>query len=80
MSHGETSPEVDDLSFVDPPPNYLDFRKLYDPGGGEQFNINAAGPKTGNCAVIVSHGYSWELKTPERSVTILGFRTEFGGN
>ena len=58
MCHGKTSPKVDDFSYVDLPPNYLDLCKLYNLGGGEYFNIFAAGLKA---------GYSWELKTLEGS-------------
>jgi starch synthase len=43
----------------------LDLFKFYDPVGGEHFNIFAAGLKTADRVVTVSHGYSWELKTPE---------------
>ena len=43
----------------------MDFFKLYDPVGGEHFNIFAAGLKAADRLVTVSHGYAWELKTPE---------------
>ncbi|KAL6960778.1 Sucrose synthase [Sarracenia purpurea var. burkii] len=56
---------VDDFSHVDLPPHYVDLFKLYDPVGGEHFNIFAAGLKTADRVVTVSHGYSWELKTRE---------------
>ncbi|XP_075481502.1 granule-bound starch synthase 2, chloroplastic/amyloplastic-like [Primulina tabacum] len=56
---------VDDFSFVDLPPHYVDLFKLYDPVGGEHFNIFAAGLKTADRVVTVSHGYSWEIKTSE---------------
>ncbi|KAK1260427.1 hypothetical protein QJS04_geneDACA019469 [Acorus gramineus] len=56
---------VDDFSVVDLPGHYLDLFKLYDPVGGEHFNIFAAGLKTADRVVTVSHGYSWELKTSE---------------
>lgn len=56
---------VDDFSIVDLPPHYLDVCKLYDPVGGEHLNIFAAGLKTADRIVTVSHGYSWELKTQE---------------
>lgn len=56
---------VDDFSYVDLPPHYLDHFRLYDPVGGEHFNIFAAGLKTADRVVTVSHGYAWELKTPE---------------
>ncbi|XP_052195689.1 granule-bound starch synthase 2, chloroplastic/amyloplastic isoform X2 [Diospyros lotus] len=56
---------VDDFSYVHLPENYLDLFKMYDPVGGEHFNIFAAGLKTADRVVTVSHGYSWELRTPE---------------
>ncbi|KAK9067222.1 hypothetical protein SSX86_014548 [Deinandra increscens subsp. villosa] len=56
---------VDDFSHVDLPPHYLDLFRLYDPVGGEHFNIFAAGLKTADRVVTVSHGYTWELKTSE---------------
>ncbi|XP_008789825.2 granule-bound starch synthase 2, chloroplastic/amyloplastic-like isoform X2 [Phoenix dactylifera] len=55
----------DDFVFVDLPSNYMDLFKLCDPVGGDHFNIFAAGLKTADRVVTVSHGYSWELKTPE---------------
>lgn len=56
---------VADFSYVDLPPHYLDLFRLYDPIGGEHFNIFAAGLKTADRVVTVSHGYAWELKTME---------------
>ncbi|KAL0332079.1 UNVERIFIED_CONTAM: Granule-bound starch synthase 2, chloroplastic/amyloplastic [Sesamum calycinum] len=56
---------LDDFSYVDLPPHYLDLFKLYDPVGGDHFNIFAAGLKTADRVVTVSHGYAWELKTSE---------------
>ncbi|KAL2523092.1 Starch synthase 2 [Forsythia ovata] len=56
---------VDDFSYVDLPPHYLDLFRLYDPVGGEHFNIFAAGLKAADRVLTVSHGYSWELKTSE---------------
>ncbi|KAL3525926.1 hypothetical protein ACH5RR_014298 [Cinchona calisaya] len=56
---------VDDFSYLDLPPHYLDLFRLYDPVGGEHFNIFAAGLKTADRVVTVSHGYAWELKTSE---------------
>ena len=50
---------------MDLPDHYLDLFKFYDPVGGEHFNIFAAGLKTADRVVTVSHGYAWELKTPE---------------
>ncbi|KAF7820527.1 granule-bound starch synthase 2, chloroplastic/amyloplastic-like [Senna tora] len=56
---------VDDFSKVDLPEHYIDLFKLDDPVGGEHFNIFAAGLKTADRVVTVSHGYAWELKTSE---------------
>ncbi|KAL1211332.1 Starch synthase 2, chloroplastic/amyloplastic [Cardamine amara subsp. amara] len=56
---------VDDFSYVDLPSHYLDIFKLYDPVGGEHFNIFAAGLKAADRVLTVSHGYSWEVKTLE---------------
>ncbi|KAK9061747.1 hypothetical protein SSX86_018930 [Deinandra increscens subsp. villosa] len=56
---------MDDYSYVDLPPHYLDLFRMYDPLGGEHFNIFAAGIKTAYQIVTVSHGYAWELKTTE---------------
>ena len=56
---------VDDFSYVDLPSHYIDYFKLYDPVGGEHFNIFAAGLKAADRILTVSHGYAWELKTQE---------------
>lgn len=56
---------VDDFKYVDLPAHYMDLFKMYDPIGGEHFNIFAAGLKTADRVVTVSHGYAWELKTSE---------------
>ncbi|KAF2299449.1 hypothetical protein GH714_031979 [Hevea brasiliensis] len=56
---------VNDFSYVDLPEHYIDLFKLYDPVGGDHFNIFAAGIKTADRVVTVSHGYAWELKTSE---------------
>ncbi|KAJ4832965.1 Sucrose synthase [Turnera subulata] len=56
---------VDDFSHVDLPGHYLDLFRLYDPVGGEHFNIFAAGLKAADRVVTVSHGYAWEVKTSE---------------
>ncbi|KAL3629378.1 Sucrose synthase [Castilleja foliolosa] len=56
---------MDDFSYVDLPPHYSDLFKLYDPIGGEHFNIFSAGLKAADRIVTVSHAYSSELKTPE---------------
>ncbi|XP_022751930.1 granule-bound starch synthase 2, chloroplastic/amyloplastic-like [Durio zibethinus] len=56
---------VDDFYHADLPEHYMDLFKLYDPIGGDHFNIFAAGLKTADRVVTVSHGYAWELKTSE---------------
>ncbi|XP_071735092.1 granule-bound starch synthase 2, chloroplastic/amyloplastic [Rutidosis leptorrhynchoides] len=56
---------LNDFSYVDLPHHYLDLFKMFDPIGGEHFNIFAAGLKTAYRIVTVSHGYAWELKTSE---------------
>ncbi|XP_058773224.1 granule-bound starch synthase 2, chloroplastic/amyloplastic-like [Vicia villosa] len=56
---------VEDFNTVGLSGNYLDLFKMYDPVGGEHFNIFAAGLKTADRIVTVSHGYAWELKTSE---------------
>ncbi|XP_022983709.1 granule-bound starch synthase 2, chloroplastic/amyloplastic isoform X1 [Cucurbita maxima] len=56
---------VDDFHRVDLPEHYMDLFKMYDPVGGEHFNIFAAGLKAADRVVTVSHGYAWELKTIE---------------
>ncbi|XP_010258404.1 PREDICTED: granule-bound starch synthase 2, chloroplastic/amyloplastic-like [Nelumbo nucifera] len=53
---------VCDFRYVDLPQNYF---KLYDPGGGEHFNVLATGRRAADCVVTVSHGYAWEMKTKE---------------
>lgn len=56
---------LEDFSYVGIPEDYFDLFKLHDPIGGEHFNIFAAGMKTADRVVTVSHGYAWELKTSE---------------
>nr|AAP41030.1 soluble starch synthase II [Colocasia esculenta] len=56
---------VDEFRIVDLPGHYVDLFRLYDLVGGEHLNIFAAGLKTADRVVTVSHGYSWELKTLE---------------
>ncbi|KAK7381299.1 hypothetical protein VNO78_33882 [Psophocarpus tetragonolobus] len=56
---------VDDFRYTDLPEHYINLFKLYDPVGGEHFNIFAAGLKAADRIVTVSHGYAWELKTSE---------------
>nr|DAD28857.1 TPA_asm: hypothetical protein HUJ06_030325 [Nelumbo nucifera] len=46
---------VHDFCYVDLPQNYF---KLYDPGGGEHFNVLAAGLSAAARVVTVSHGYA----------------------
>ncbi|KAG4378054.1 hypothetical protein GLYMA_18G260101v4 [Glycine max] len=54
---------VDDFFFVDLPEHHKDLFKFHI--GGDHFNIFAAGLKTADRVVTVSHGYAWELKTSE---------------
>ncbi|GMJ04139.1 starch synthase 2 [Hibiscus trionum] len=56
---------VEDFKYVGLPEHYKDLFKLYDPVGGDHFNIFAAGLKTADRVVTVSHGYAWEVKTSE---------------
>ncbi|KAK8533920.1 hypothetical protein V6N13_028390 [Hibiscus sabdariffa] len=56
---------VEDFKYVSLPEHYKYLFKLYDPVGGEHFNIFAAGLKTADRVVTVSHGYAWEVKTSE---------------
>lgn len=56
---------LDDFSYLDLPGHYMDLFKLYDPYGGDHLNIFAAGIKAADRLLTVSHGYAWELKTPE---------------
>ncbi|XVE68152.1 hypothetical protein DITRI_Ditri09bG0046100 [Diplodiscus trichospermus] len=56
---------LEDFCYVGLPEHYMDLFKLYDPVGGEHFNIFAAGLKTADRVVTVSHGYAWEIKTSE---------------
>ncbi|KAJ0704289.1 putative starch synthase [Helianthus annuus] len=67
---------VDDFSYVDLPPHYLDLFRMYDPIGGEHFNIFAAGLKSAYQIVTVSHGYAWELKTTEGGYGLHGIIQE----
>ncbi|XP_010247784.1 PREDICTED: granule-bound starch synthase 2, chloroplastic/amyloplastic-like [Nelumbo nucifera] len=53
---------VRDFCCVDLPQNYF---ILYDPGGGEHFNVLAAGLSAADCVVTISHGYARELETKE---------------
>ncbi|KAJ1419644.1 Starch synthase, catalytic domain [Sesbania bispinosa] len=69
---------VDDFFFVDLPEHYMDLFKLYDPIGGDHFNIFAAGLKTADRVVTVSHGYAWELKTSEGGWGLHGIINENG--
>ncbi|KAM3401859.1 hypothetical protein ACQJBY_006068 [Aegilops geniculata] len=56
---------LDDFSYLDLPSNYIDLFKHHDPFGGDHLNIFAAGIKAADRLLTVSHGYAWELKTPE---------------
>ena len=53
---------MEDFYYADLPEHYMDLFKLYDPVGGEHFNIFAAGLKTTNIMATVSHGYVCKLK------------------
>ncbi|XP_061355119.1 granule-bound starch synthase 2, chloroplastic/amyloplastic [Gastrolobium bilobum] len=67
---------VDDFNYVDLPEHYIDLFKLYDPIGGDHFNIFAAGLKAADRIVTVSHGYAWELKTSEGGWGLHGIISE----
>ncbi|CAN6288130.1 unnamed protein product [Urochloa humidicola] len=56
---------IDDFSYLDLPGHYMEQFKLYDPFGGDHLNIFAAGIKAADRLLTVSHGYAWELKTPD---------------
>ncbi|KAL6842368.1 hypothetical protein ACP4OV_027795 [Aristida adscensionis] len=56
---------IDDFGYLDLPGHYMDMFKLFDPYGGDHLNIFAAGIKAADRLLTVSHGYAWELKTPE---------------
>ncbi|XP_073386022.1 granule-bound starch synthase 2, chloroplastic/amyloplastic isoform X2 [Physcomitrium patens] len=47
------------------PGHYIDKFRLFDPLGGEHNNIFMAGLITAHRIVTVSHGYAWEVQTPE---------------
>ncbi|XP_010252442.1 PREDICTED: granule-bound starch synthase 2, chloroplastic/amyloplastic-like [Nelumbo nucifera] len=53
---------IRDFCCVDLPQNYF---KLYDPGGGEYFNVLVAGLSSADRVVTVSYGYAKELETKE---------------
>ncbi|CAH9067808.1 unnamed protein product [Cuscuta europaea] len=65
-----------DFSYVGLPNGYTELFRLYDPMGGEHFNIFAAGLKTADRVVTVSHGYAWELKTSEGGWGLNGLISE----
>jgi starch synthase len=54
---------LEDFRYTDLPSHCMDLFKMDDPLGGEHFNTFAAGLKTADRIVTVSHGYAWELKT-----------------
>ncbi|XP_065050330.1 granule-bound starch synthase 2, chloroplastic/amyloplastic-like [Musa acuminata AAA Group] len=56
---------VEDFFHVDLPDQHMDLFKLYEPMGGDHFNIFAAGLKTADRVITVSRGYAWELTTSE---------------
>ncbi|CAL9133721.1 unnamed protein product [Musa textilis] len=64
ISHQGRGP-VEDFFHVDLPEHHMDLFKLYEPMGGDHFNIFAAGLKTADRVITVSHGYAWELTTSE---------------
>lgn len=64
IAHQGRSP-VADFTIADLPDHYLESFRLYDPVGGEHANVFAGGLKAADRVVTVSHGYAWELKTPE---------------
>ncbi|RWW84795.1 hypothetical protein BHE74_00006580 [Ensete ventricosum] len=65
---------VEDFFHVDLPDQHMDLFKLYEPMGGDHFNIFAAGLKTADRVITVSHGYAWEITTSEGIVN--GIDTE----
>ncbi|KAJ8628566.1 hypothetical protein MRB53_021889 [Persea americana] len=67
---------VEDFAYVDLPDHYKNLFTLYDPVGGHHFNIFAAGLKTADRIVTVSHGYAWELKTLEGGWGLHGIISE----
>jgi starch synthase len=54
----------------------MDLFKHYDPFGGDHLNILAAGIKAADRLLTVSHGYAWELKTPEGGWGLHGIISE----
>ncbi|XP_064936244.1 soluble starch synthase 2-2, chloroplastic/amyloplastic-like [Musa acuminata AAA Group] len=64
ISHQGRGP-VEDFFHVDLPDQHMDLFKLYEPMGGDHFNIFAAGLKTADRVITVSRGYAWELTTSE---------------
>lgn len=67
---------MEDFCSVGLPDHYKDFFKIYDPVGGEHFNIFAAGLKTADRVVTVSHGYAWEIRTLEGGWGLHGIMNE----
>ncbi|PWA36650.1 granule-bound starch synthase 2, chloroplastic/amyloplastic [Artemisia annua] len=65
VAHQDRVP-LNDYSYVDLPPHYLDLFGVSNPANGGHFNILAAGLKTAYRIVTVSDGYAQELKTLER--------------
>ncbi|KAJ8491288.1 hypothetical protein OPV22_013009 [Ensete ventricosum] len=59
------SKTVEDFFHVDLPDQHMDHFKLYEPMGGDHFNIFAVGLKIADRVITVSHGYAWELTTSE---------------
>jgi starch synthase len=54
----------------------MDLFKHYDPFRGDHLNIFAAGIKAADHLLTVSHGYAWELKTPEGGWGLHGIISE----
>ncbi|KAG6482638.1 hypothetical protein ZIOFF_059271 [Zingiber officinale] len=67
---------LEDFYHVDLQEHYFDLFKLYDPIGGDHFNIFAAGLKTADQVVTVSHGYAREVKTSEGGWGLHGIISE----
>nr|XP_024360271.1 granule-bound starch synthase 2, chloroplastic/amyloplastic-like isoform X2 [Physcomitrium patens]PNR30461.1 hypothetical protein PHYPA_026777 [Physcomitrium patens] len=64
MAHQGRGP-LKDYGKLGLPDHYISKFRLYDPQGGEHNNIFMAGLITAHRIVTVSHGYAWEVQTPE---------------
>ncbi|RWV80800.1 hypothetical protein GW17_00057866, partial [Ensete ventricosum] len=58
VAHNEGRGPVEDFFHVDLPDQHMDHFKLYEPMGGDHFNIFAAGLKTADRVITISHGYA----------------------